>query len=371
VSQQEAESVKKKRPKPLPKSMMAAPPRAESAGAVAQNTPPEPPVRGPSVLTIALLALVIGWAYWPILAQMAGKWASDPQYSHSYLVPLFSLYLLWRGRSAAEPFLGRPSWAGLALLVLGLGLYLAGAYWYFDWFSAISLLPVLAGAALLIGGWPTLSRSALAIGFLIFMIPLPFRIETALSQPLQRVATIASTYVLQTFGLPALSEGNVIIINEARIGIVEACNGLGMMLLFVALATAVAIVVQRSWIEKVIIIASSIPIAVASNVLRITVTGLLSYLVSAEWADRFFHDFAGWFMMPAALGMLAIELWILSHMFVTVDERPSAIRFDRPDATTSPSRRSGSAATERPSANLGTSSMQAQAARYEKIPAQS
>jgi exosortase len=320
------------------------------------------------VIAIALLAIAIGWTYWPILVDMARKWASDPQYSHSYLVPVFSLFLVWRNRRAGAPITWRANWIGLPLLALGLGLYLAGTYWYFDWLGAISLLPVLAGAVLLIGGWPAFWRSALAIGFLGFMIPLPFRVETALSQPLQRIATLASTFVLQTIGLPAVSEGNVIIINEARVGVVEACNGLGMMLLFVALATAVAILVQRSWIEKAIIVASSIPIAVASNVVRISVTGLLAEMVSSEWADRFFHDFAGWLMMPVALAMLGIELWVLSRLFVTVDGRPNAIRFDRP-VQSGASRRSSSPSADRPPTNPIPPMNRTDPAKYQSVPA--
>jgi exosortase len=222
---------------------------------------------------------------------------------------------------------------------------------YVDWFRAISLLPVLAGVAMLVGGWPVLRQAGLAIGFLAFMIPLPFRVETALSQPLQRIATATSTYVLQTIGLPAISEGNVIIINEARIGVVEACNGLGMLLLFVALSAAVAIVVQRSFWQKAIIVASSIPIAIASNVLRISVTGILAETVGAEWAERVFHDLAGWLMMPAALGMLCIELWILSKLFVDVEARPRKMPFNQANEL-APEQRTNNLPVDRPSANL-------------------
>jgi exosortase len=204
-------------------------------------------------------------------------------------------------------------------LAAGLGLRLAGAYWYVDWLEAVSLLPVLAGAALLLAGWPALRRAGLAIGFLGFMIPLPYRVETALAQPLQRVATSLSTYVLQTIGLPAVAEGNIILINEARIGVVEACNGLGMLLLFFAVAAGVALQVRRSWVERAILVASAAPIAVAANVTRITVTGLLHASAGSRWADAVFHDLAGWLMMPLALGLLWLELQVLSRLVIEVE----------------------------------------------------
>jgi exosortase len=283
---------------------------------------------------------------------MGRKWAGDPQYSHGYLVPLFSLYLLWSRRPGRNPKsqvpnpnssgLGfgisdvefRPSWWGLAVLSGGVLLRLAGAYVFFDWLEAVSLLAVLAGAVLLLGGWPALRWSWPAIAFLGFMVPLPFRVETALSHPLQRMATVASTYILQTLGRPAFAEGNVIVINESRIGVVEACNGLGMLLLFFALATAVAVLAPRlHWAERLLIVATAAPVAVLANVARITVTAFLHEFVSAHWADVVFHDLAGWLMMPLALGLLYLEMCVLSRLFVTApaaDRRAPAARGPRP-----------------------------------------
>jgi exosortase len=285
-------------------------------------------------VALGALAIVLLWAYWPVLVEMARRWGSDPQYSHAYLVPLFSLYLLWSSRGSTDAAAGDSSWWGLPLLIVGIGMFLAGAYWYFDWLSAVSLLPVLLGTALLLGGWPTLRRAGWAIGFLGFMIPLPYRIETALSQPLQRVATIASTYALQTFGLPAIAEGNVIVINDARIGVVEACNGLGMLLLFVAMAAAVALVVRRSLVEKAVIVASAIPTALVANIVRITLAGSLAATVGSQWAERVFHDLAGWLMMPFALGLLWLELQCLSRMFLDVECRPIRLQLGGEGVTT-------------------------------------
>jgi exosortase len=248
------------------------------------------------------------------------KWAQDPQYSHGYLVPAFSLYLLWWRRDRLQGTRLEPRWWGVGLLGVGFALRLAGAYFYFAWFEAVSLLPMLAGTALLLGGYPALRWAAPAVGFLVFMIPLPFRLETGLAQPLQQIATQASTYTLQTLGFPALAEGNVILVDKARIGVVEACSGLGMLLLFFALATALVIRVERPWYERLVIVASAAPVAVAANVVRITVTAFLHLTVGGRWADLVFHDLAGWLMMPLALGMLWAELRILSRLLV---ERPA------------------------------------------------
>jgi exosortase/archaeosortase family protein len=108
---------------------------------------------------------------------------------------------------------------------------------------------------------------------------------------------------------------------EVHIGIVEACNGLSMMVLFFALAVAVAIVIRRSWIERFIVVASAIPVAVVSNIVRITVTGVLHKTAGSDLADRVFHDLAGWLMMPLALTLLWAELRVLSWVLVPAGPR--------------------------------------------------
>jgi exosortase len=264
----------------------------------------------------------LSWAYWPVLAEIVRKWQADPQYSHGYLVPAFSLYLLWWRRGHLAGARSGPDWWGAGLLAVGLALRLAGAYCYFAWFEAASLLPLLAGAALLLGGWPALRWAWPAVGFLVFMVPLPYRVETGLAAPLQRVATVAAAYTLQTLGLPALAEGNTIRVNEARIGVVGACSGLGMLLLFFALATGLAVRVRRPWPDRLVVVASAVPVAVAANVVRITATAFLHVTAGGRVAAVVYHDLAGWLMMPLALGMLWLELKALSRLLP--ERRPAA-----------------------------------------------
>ena len=275
-----------------------------SAGAVPADRSRSLPLR--SLLPLAGLALCLAWVYWPSLTGLASRWG-DAEYSHGYLVPVFSLYLLWsrRGMLPAEPL--RPSWWGLPVLAAGLALRFAGTYAFFDWLAAVALLA--GGGRALRWSWP-------AIAFLVFMIPLPHRLETGLAQPLQHIATTASTYALQTLGFAAFAEGNVIRMGEVRIGVVEACSGLSMLIIFFALATAVILVVRRPPLDKALIFASALPIAVAANLIRITVTGVLHKVAGSRLADLVFHDLAGWLMMPLALGLLWVELRLLAWVLV-------------------------------------------------------
>jgi exosortase len=272
----------------------------------------------PTPLTFAAVAalLVLFWVFWPTLAIMADRWSGDPRYSHGYLVPLFSLYLLWWRRASLDIAACKPDWLGLGLLLAGLAMRFSGTYFYFEWLRAGAILPCVAGLVMLVGGRPALRWSWPAILFLIFMVPLPFRVEVALAHPLQRIATQASAFALQTLGFVAIPSGNTIRMGPVRLGVVEACSGLSMLVIFFALSTAVAILIRRPLYERIAVFLSAAPIALFANIARITVTGVLHKTVGPEIADRVFHDLAGWLMMPLALGMMWLELRVFRWIVV-------------------------------------------------------
>lgn len=266
--------------------------------------------------SVSLLAAGLLWAYWPNLTEIAACWSSNPLYSHGYLVPLFSLFLLWQRRGLLEDAPIEPSWWGVPVGLGAMALHLVGTFFYIDQLSAGALPVALAGLSLACGGWACCRWSWPAVAFLVFMLPLPYRLEVALAGPLQRLATVASTYVLQTFGLPAVAEGNIIIMQEAKIGVEEACNGLGMLVTFFALTTAVALVLQRPLLDRLVIVLSALPIALLANLIRIVATGLAAEYAGPELADLIFHGLAGLLMMPLALALLGLELLVLSRLLV-------------------------------------------------------
>ena len=270
----------------------------------------------------ALVLAVVVWSYWTTFTDIADRWASDPQYSHGFLVPLFVGYLLWSRRAQLAGAELSPRWWGVGIVLLGAALRLAGHVFYQPWLDSGSLLVVLAGLTVATGGRRALTWAAPAILFLAFMLPLPHRFQTLLGGSLQKIATAVSTYALQTLGVPAVAEGNVILLTETRLGVVEACSGLTMLVTFFALATGVAILARRSWFEKAIIFLSAVPIAVMANVVRITVTGMLFEANRNDLARAVFHDLAGWLMMPLALTVLIGELYFLGRAFPSADTPP-------------------------------------------------
>jgi exosortase len=235
---------------------------------------------------------------------------------------LFALGILWMRRETFPAGQSRAHWSGVLLVAAGAVMQVVGAFVYMRWLSGISLLAYVAGITVLVAGWPVLRWAAPAIAFLAFMVPLPYRLEVAMKYPLQRISTVASAYMLQTLGLPALAEGNVILLNEHELGVIDACSGLKMMIVFFALATAVALLSKRRLGERLLIVLSAVPIAILSNVARITVTGVMYEVAGPKWANLVFHDLAGWLMMPLALVILWGELALLSVLII--DDTPTA-----------------------------------------------
>jgi len=305
--------------------------RSKTADTVEKHVQPR---MKPVVISIVAIAITLVWGYWTTFVQLAAKWGSDPSYSHGYLVPLFAVGLLWMRRSELDTTKIGTNWWGLVLLCAGVALRIVGVHYYFDWFDAVSLIPVIAGICLLLGGSTFLVWTLPAIAFLFFMIPLPFQAEIALQTPLRHIGTVASVYIMQTIGLPALAEGNIIVIGDTRLGVAEACSGLRMLMIFFALTTAVALVSQRPLWERILIVVSAVPIALTTNIIRIAVTGCLYSLNYSKLAELVFHDLAGWLMMPFALVLLWFEFWILSKTVITEDDDPVSVSMEAGHATT-------------------------------------
>jgi exosortase len=276
-----------------------------------------PLLRSKEVWCAAGVAVVIVLSFFGPLSGLARRWINEPDYSHGFLVPVFSGILLWLRRGMIEPFPTQGSWWGLLLIALAGLMRWSAYYFFFPLLEAPSVIPCLAGVVLLAGGFRALNWAWPAIVYLVFMVPLPGSIAGLLSHPLQQVATISSTWLLQTIGLVAISRGNVICLTHGEIGVVEACSGLRMLMLFLAITVGASFVIERPLWEKVFVSLSALLIAVVTNILRITVTAILYEYAGAELADKVFHDLAGWLMMPAAMMLLMLELYILSKLLVS------------------------------------------------------
>ena len=166
-----------------------------------------------AALGVLVVAVVLA-TYHGVIPDVVRRWHRS-DYLYCYLVPPFSLYLLWvrrRWLTGVEPAFS--PW-GLALLVgAGVLRWLIAFLHLPLLFDAFTVVPFLAGAVLFVGGRHVLRWSWPAVVFLVFAIPLPDLIGGLLSGQLQRIGTITSTFALHTLGIPAIYQGNVIYLTE-------------------------------------------------------------------------------------------------------------------------------------------------------------
>jgi exosortase len=273
------------------------------------------------LVLFAGILVLLGWAYWSTLLEMIQRWNIDPQYTQGYVIPVLVFAVLWWRRKQFPGWAASNAGWGLGFVLIGVCLRMLATVFFLEPLDVFSLLPVLAGCLLCAGGWPLLKWACPGIVLLLFVIPMPYRIEVALTMPLRRIATQGSAFVLQVLGFPAIAEENIILVDDVLMGVVEACSGLGMLHTLFALTTCVAFFCERPWWEKGLIVCSALPITLVANVIRIASTGVLYEVWGSGPADVYYHSLAGWFMMPVALLLLWVEFKILDRLVEYVPER--------------------------------------------------
>jgi exosortase len=298
------------------------------------------PLSAPSVVAAAAALLSLLWLYWPLLQGFARRWESDPQYSHGPMIPLVAIGIVWMRGIPKDSQQLHPTWWGLPLLITGLILKFVGGHFYFEWVESVSLIPAVAGVCLMLSGLRLFRSLWPAVVFLLFMMPLPYRVEFSVLQPLQNLATTASTFALQTLGFASRHEGNVVWIGTTPVGVAEACSGLRMLTGFCALAVAAAFVVDRERWKRICLLLSAIPVALICNIFRVTLMGVVHAVTDDSGIHSTLHDVLGWLMPVGAVTLLWGELWMMDCLFVVDDDSPEGQDLNathpHPDGSTVP-----------------------------------
>ena len=252
---------------------------------------------------IGLLGLLL-YAYWPTLTWMENSWRRVSDYSHGYLVLPLAALLCWHRAESFPGIRSYLSWGAISLIALSIVMRVVGRLVFADFMDAWSLLPLIAGVVWLLTGPAAMKWALPAIAFLFFMIPMPYQAESLLSWKLQGIATQLSTVFLRVVGFAAVSEGHVIWIDEEPLQVAEACSGLRIFVGVIALAFFWAAMIKRSWVDRIVLLISAIPLAVFVNAIRITAIGVMYKWFPGEGARGTIHEVSGLLMIPFAFFLL-------------------------------------------------------------------
>jgi exosortase A len=261
------------------------------------------------VMTIAVIA-ALAFTFAPVVTRMARQWWSDPNFSHGFLVPLFSAFLVWQRRERLAKIPAAGSWTGALVLIFGLALLLVGSLGAELFLSRVSLLFVICGLIVMLRGWPTFREVFFPWAFLALMIPIPSIIFNQFTLKLQFMASRLGSAILPMCGVPVYREGNIIFLPAMPLEVAEACSGIRSLITLGALAIMYGYFIQKRALGRILLVVAALPIAIVANALRIVGTGVAVQYWDPQTALGFFHEFSGWviFLISTALLLLTSRL---------------------------------------------------------------
>lgn len=295
------------------------------------------------------------FVYASVLVKLSHHWWVDENYSHGLLIPFVIGYILWAERDKLRQVRSDPSavvgGAAILLALVALWAGVAGAELFLQ---RTSLVLMLAGVVIYFWGGHLLRLVWVPLGLLLLAIPIPTIIFNKIAFPLQLFASRCAVWSMRLFDIPVLRQGNVIellplnSLETKKLEVVEACSGIRSLMTLMTLAVVFAYfsyprgsggtgeVVQESeskglsgWLKSwgfwrsTLIVLSAIPIAIFTNALRVSGTGILARYYGTKVADGFFHSFSGWAIYIAAFLLLFGFSWVLDRLATLFSTHPT------------------------------------------------
>ena len=259
------------------------------------------------------------------IGDIVGQWVSDSSWSHGFLIPLFSLYFVNQKKEQILNVQARPNYLGLLLLVCAIAFYVFNRMTPsgYEYFCRNSIVATTGAVVLLLGGWHLLKYTWLPIVYLVFAVPLPYRYYKELTIPMRQwAAAVAGNLLNMVPELQATVSGVVVDVFykgkalDPPLDVAEACSGMRLLMAFLALGVAMAYLHYRPTWQRVVLLATTVPIAILCNIIRVTVTGFIYVLIHPRYAQGVYHDMLGLAMLPLAFGMYGFLAWFMSSLFV-------------------------------------------------------
>jgi len=265
-------------------------------------------------LKLAIIAVCLVLLYFRILQGLVSDWVRMPDFSHGFLIPIVSLYFVYERRKQYSVLSPSSHWAGLALLLFGVMLYLLGNLAAEFFTMRFSMLVVLGGIILFLLGKEFFKTLLFPLVFLVFMIPIPSVLMDRITFPMQLFASKVAARSLDLIGIPVLREGNIIQLANTSLEVAEACSGIRSLISLLALSVVFAYFSQNTTWKRIVLVLSTFPIAIIANAARVTGTGILAHHYGDQVAQGFFHGFSGWILFVVAFVCLFIVGSLLSKV---------------------------------------------------------
>ena len=263
------------------------------------------------IASTGLIGILLLALFYPTLKWLVGEWLGNDYYSHGPLVPLISAFLAWRLWVTWPPERRRIKPATIGLLPLGAGLavYLSALLQRAYFAASLAMIVIIAGLVWYLLGTAALRRFAFPIGFLFFMVPLPF--VEPLSVPLAQLTGALSAAIVRLLGVPIIVNGAQITLPHTELVVGAQCSGLRSIVTLMTLVALVIFLVEGAWWKKLLLALSSIVIAALGNVIRVASLLVVANIWGADAAFKYYHDYSGIVFFLSALALLLLFSWVL------------------------------------------------------------
>ena len=296
------------------------------------------------------IAIALAFLYFTVMVKLANDWWHDENYSHGLLIPFVIVFILWQERKNFVDSKSAPAtWLGTIGIGVSLCALWAGTAGVELFVQRASLVLMLASIVIYFFGARLMRVIAVPLVLLALAIPIPQIIFNRIAFPLQLFASRCAVAAMSFFSIPVLRQGNVIELmplgasEPKKLAVVEACSGIRSLMTLVTLAVIYAYFTRPTqdppnglwsanssdskmsgnklkfvghftfWRSLILVIAA-VPIAILTNALRVSGTGVLAHYYGTRVADGFFHTFSGWVIYVAAALLLLGTGWVLDRI---------------------------------------------------------
>lgn len=263
---------------------------------------------------IAIGFLLLIPAFWEGISHLLLRWEEQEEYSHGYMIPLVTAYLIWQRKNLFKTLEFRPTWWPVVFVGIGLIIAAIGEISALYILIHFSLILIILSLAWSIMGWHAFRYVIIPLGLLAFAIPLPYFLEATLTADLQLISSKIGVAVIRLFQIPVYLDGNVIDLGGYQLQVVEACSGLRYLYPLMGVGFIVVYLYQVAFWKRALVFLSTIPITVFMNSFRIGIIGVLVEYWGQGMAEGFLHYFEGWIIFIACLAILLLEMWVINRL---------------------------------------------------------